>query len=358
MRRTSRVYLKYANKRKLDTLRDFLNNYTRATNYSISRLWSSHDTSPQLADKKFTDAIKLRFNTTSRLSQCIAKQAKETVRSQETLGYMQIPRNKSHVAHLDSRFTTLSPFKGEFDYCVKFGSGVPKVILPFYTTPHMRGFIDNGWTLSKSLRLGYDPKGVFIDIIFEKEKPETKKTGKLIGIDLGYRCLLYSSDRQKLGEGLKHKIEKSEKRRKSYHHYITTETYKEIKKLDLTNVNAIAIENLKNVKKNKRGKFPRHINRFLSFWHYAKAITRLQHLCEERGIPIYFKDPWKTSQRCPLCGNTDKKNRNRERFLCLKCGFADNADYVGSKNLEVLGLAGVYSLRLLENQSKDICPCN
>lgn len=141
-------------------------------------------------------------------------------------------------------------------------------------------------------------------------------------------------------------------------HYITTETYKEIKKLDLTNVNAIAIENLKNVKKNKRGKFPRHVNRFLSFWHYAKAIIRLQHRCEERGIPIYFKDPWKTSQRCPLCGNTDKKNRNRERFLCLKCGFADNADYVGSKNLEMLGLAGVYSLRLLENQSKDICLCN
>ena len=187
MRRTSRVYFKYANQGKLDTLRDFLNNYTRATNYSITRMWSSHDISPQLADKKFTDSIKTRFNTTSRLSQCIAKQAKEVVRSQKSHGYMKIPRNKSHVAQLDSRFTTLSRFKGEFDYCVEFGSGVPNVVLPFYTTPHMRGFIDGGWVMSKSLRLGYDPKGVFIDIIFEKEKPELKKIGKLIGIDLGYR---------------------------------------------------------------------------------------------------------------------------------------------------------------------------
>ena len=74
---------------------------------------------------------------------------------------------------------------------------------------------------------------------------------------------------------------------------------------------------------------------------------RLAQICEEQGIRIDLKNPWKTSQRCSACGNIDRRNRKGEKFLCLRCGHEANADYNASKNLEALGLAGVYSLRSL-----------
>jgi hypothetical protein len=57
--------------------------------------------------------------------------------------------------------------------CLKFSSGVPKVMIPFNLTEHTNKFIDDGWELSNSIRLGYSPKkdGLFVDLIFEKERP-------------------------------------------------------------------------------------------------------------------------------------------------------------------------------------------
>ena len=51
MRRTSRIYLNDLNDGKADTLRDFLNQYQQATNYTIIRLWSEKDMSSELLPK-------------------------------------------------------------------------------------------------------------------------------------------------------------------------------------------------------------------------------------------------------------------------------------------------------------------
>ncbi len=72
------------------------------------------------------------------------------------------------------------------------------------------------------------------------------------------------------------------------------------------------------------------------------------------------RDLWKTSQRCPECGNMDRRNRKGIKFLCLRCGHADNAYYAGAKNLELLRLAEEYSLRSLSGKlnggSVNECP--
>lgn len=163
--------------------------------------------------------------------------------------------------------------------------------------------------------------------------------------------MIATSDRQLLGTELNEKIKKAGKRRKRFHKYIATEIDRIVKQLDLSDTKVLVLENLKKVKHNKRGKFPRKVNRFLSFWHYARVIQRLRQRCEEYGVRLEFKSPYKTSQRCPLCGNIDRKNRRAERFICTHCGFEEHADIVGAMNLEVLGLAGVYSLRSLQTQS-------
>ena len=112
----------------------------------------------------------------------------------------------------------------------------------------------------------------------------------------------------------------------------------------------------KGCEESNREKFSRIVNKLLSFWLYAKVGKRLMQLCEELGIRISLKSPWKTSQRCSVCGNIDRRNRRGERFLCLRCGYETNADYNASRNLEALGLAGVYSPRSLQTSVMEYSP--
>ncbi|NMG83322.1 MAG: transposase [Methanosarcinales archaeon] len=347
MRRTSRIYIRGANKSKIEELIKFLNLYQNIINYLLVRFWSSHDRDENFPTNGLIKSIQQRFGITARLAQCAAKQAKEIVRSQNEKNERTMPRFVSHIANLDSRFVTIEVFIGHFEMCLKFASGVPKIVIPFNWTKHTNKFRDDGWELAKSIRLGYNKKGLFIDLIFEKESPAMREEGETIGIDSGFNTMLVTSDEQFIGDGLKETIKRGGKRRKTWHHFVKTEVNRHLKDLNLDNIKLISLENLKNVKKGKRGKFSRNTNRLLSFWLYARVNERLTQLCEEQGIRIDRKNPWKTSQRCSVCGNIDRRNRKGEKFLCLECGHATNADYNASKNLKALGLAGVYSLRSL-----------
>lgn len=351
MRRTSRVYLMLANKGKIEKLRSFLFNYANIVRYFIEMFWTRQEFTNVFNYEDIKKAVQ-RFGITARLSSCAYKQAKEIVNSQgqKSKRKRRIPRFRKLVINLDNRFFTLSKFNGSFDWALEFQSGLPKMIIPFSNTKHTLKYLNNGWNLANSIRLGVDNKGLFIDLIFEKEKPSIKQTGEILGVDLGYRVPIATSDKKLLGVELKKTIEKAGKRRKSFHHYIGTEIDRVVKQLDLSNVKLLAIENLKNVKKNKRGKFSRRVNRLLSFWQYARVIQRLRQRCEAEGVLLKVKSSYKTSQRCPLCGNIGRRNRNADRFKCTNCGFEENADIVGAMNLKVLGLAGVYSLRSLKSQ--------
>lgn len=348
MRRTSRVFLKDLNDGKSSNLRLFLFKCANIVRYFIESFWSVGDFSSDLADKSLTDRAVSRFNITARLSQLLAKQAKEIVISQHKKARRQrtMPLFRNITITLDSRFFVLTEFTGKFDWGLRLSSGFPKIVIPFNNTGHTCKFLDTGWKLGPSIRLGIRKDRIFVDLIFEKERPSFK-SGKVMGVDLGYRCLAATSDHQIIGTEIRDKIRNSGKRRKSFHHYIQTEINRLLKTLNLEQVGVVVLENLKNVKKNTRGKFSRSLNRFLSHWHYSRAINWIQRRCEELGILISFKDPRWTSQRCPLCGKIDKKNRNGLKFKCVHCSYQDHADTVGALNLRSLQLAGVYSLRSL-----------
>lgn len=392
MRRTSRIYLHDLNISKVDALKNSIKNYCDAVNYTVVRIWSDTDKSKrfssELLSKSFTDDIRKRFNVTARLSQCVAKQTKEMINSEHKLEKTKLPRLKKKIMQLDSRFVDIEEFEGSFDMCIKLKSGLPKIIIPFNKTKHYNKFIEDNWLLSKSLRIGYDKKGCFVDVIFEKPKPELRKDGELIGIDRGFLSILYTSDGQNIGSEMSDEIKERKKNipkkskktkakdkivrkknkgkfgikknnsnkghnvmraKQKFHHYIETETYRHVKQLKLDNIDTVVLENLKYVKHGKRGKFSRHVNWLLSFWTYTKVHKYLERLCEEQGISVKLKNPWKTSQHCSVCGNIDRRNRKGKKFVCLKCGFTDDADHNGSKNLELLGLAEVYSLGSLPN---------
>lgn len=175
-----------------------------------------------------------------------------------------------------------------------------------------------------------------------------KTKGSLEGLDLGYVNLATCSDGQIIGKEINNFIKSFNKREKHTHKQIKQRAFQELKKLDLSNIKVLAIENLNHVKSNTRGMFPRTHNRRMSHWLYAKVTQWLKQHCEEEGIQIILKSSWKTSQRCSLCGKWDRRSRRGDRFRCVHCGHEEQSDSNASQNLKFLGLAGAYSLRSLQ----------
>jgi IS605 OrfB family transposase len=213
----------------------------------------------------------------------------------------------------------------------------------------MNRLIGQGWRIGSTIRLGMDERGVWIELIFEKERPELRTEGKVIGIDRGYRKAFVTSDCQEIGAELRDQIRRKDRRSKTSYHHIKTELFRYLKRLKLEGVKTIVLEDLRHIKHGKRGTFSRHVNRLPSFWSLTRAVNWLRCRCEELGVRMIFVSPYKTSQRCHSCGKIDSRNRKGERFKCVSCGHEDDADRNAAKNLEYLGLAGVYSLRLLPN---------
>jgi IS605 OrfB family transposase len=305
-------------------------------------------------ESEYIKSASKRFDLTARLLQCAGKQSLEIVKSQVKKSKKQMPRFKSLSATLDSRFWEITPDSNAFEW-LKLQSGF-KVYLPFKKTKMWNKWAEKGFALAKSIRISIKRGKLFIDFIFEKEAPAIKAEGSTEGLDLGYVNLAVCSDGQVIGEHLNEFVRTFKKREKHTHEQIKNKVLCELKKLDLSNINRLVVENLKYVKHGKRGMFSRTHNRRLSHWLYARVREWLAQHCEELGVRIDVKSPYKTSQYCHICHKWDKRNRNGEKFKCVNCGHKEHADFNASISLKLLGLAGVYSLRSLQTPLVDICP--
>ena len=67
---------------------------------------------------------------------------------------------------------------------------------------------------------------------------------------------------------------------------------------------------------------------------WAEFKRQLAYKLEWLGGLLVLVDPKNTSRCCPECGHTSKDNRTtQERFLCVECGYKENADFVGALNV-------------------------
>jgi len=105
----------------------------------------------------------------------------------------------------------------------------------------------------------------------------------------------------------------------------------------------IAIEKLKHLRKhNGKGKKPKRANRKIHRIPFAKFKTAIQSVAWQHGIDVVEVPAAKTSQRCPRCGYTSKKNwvffnGKRKLFKC-RCGYEANVDRTASRNIATLAL--------------------
>jgi IS605 OrfB family transposase len=346
MRRSSRVYLNDLNPGKAERLRSFLRVCRDATAYFVDLFWQRADFSPKLAELETVHRGRNRFHLTTRLAQALAKQAKEIIRSQIAKRRRK-PRLRKPTVTLYYHFVSVERFEGAFDWALKLtGSGAPRMVIPVRSTAHLNRLMASGWHRSRTLRLGQDREGrLFVDFILEKPRPALKTEGQVVGMDSNYKQGFVFSDGQVAAAFIYQVIQRFQKRQKHTHAEIRSRLGAELKQIDFTKIKTPCLEDLKKVKHYKHGKFPRVLNRRLSHWLYASTVEWLARRCEELGIRLEKKDPWKTSQYCRRCGKWDRRSRVGDRFRCVHCGFTEHADLNAAQNLELLGVAGVYGLR-------------
>ncbi|UYB60127.1 transposase (plasmid) [Klebsiella michiganensis] len=216
---------------------------------------------------------------------------------------------------------------------------------------------------------------VSLQVEYEADSPEHTSTS-MVGLDAGISKLATLSDGTvfapvssfkanqeklaKLQRKLSRKVKfsrnwKKQKRkiqklhtqiantRRDYLHKVTTTISK--------NHAMIVIEDLKvsNMSKSAKGTAEQHgrnvraksgLNRAILDQGWYEMRRQFEYKQLWRGGQVLAIPPAYTSQRCACCGHTAKENRRSQiRFECLECGYAENADINGARNILAAGHA-------------------
>lgn len=92
-------------------------------------------------------------------------------------------------------------------------------------------------------------------------------------------------------------------------------------------------------------------NRYVSVsWSFYDLEKKLKYKAALNESLVINVDPRYTSQTCPICGHTEKSNRNKSLhiFKCKYCGYTSNDDRIGAMNLYRMGIN-----YLADNQVQD-----
>ncbi|OBU11533.1 RNA-guided endonuclease InsQ/TnpB family protein [Morganella psychrotolerans] len=115
----------------------------------------------------------------------------------------------------------------------------------------------------------------------------------------------------------------------------------------------IVIEDLKvaNMSKSAAGTVSQHgrnvraksgLNRSILDQGWYELRRQLEYKQLWRGGQVLEINPAYTSQKCACCGHTAKENRqSQSKFECLECGYRENADINGARNILAAGHAAL-----------------
>lgn len=135
------------------------------------------------------------------------------------------------------------------------------------------------------------------------------------------------------------KLKKKESRfKKDVNHQISKQIVEEAK----GTLKAISLEDLTGISKRatvKKEQRARHKG-----WSFFQLDSFIKYKAQRAGVSVIFVDPAYTSQQCPHCGTTTRKNRKvRDIFKCISCDFTEDADIVGAINIASKGATDLQS---------------
>ena len=392
---------KIANKHKLNLLDKIMNDFTNCVNYYIdliltnqlplqATLGNSH--LPIAYNIEHTKYRKLAYKQASEIIRSQSKKAKEKRYKKYQRIYHYFKTNKPNHLFVNKKFKELNlkpihftkyftkpninnvnlnleealfniTSANHFDNFVKISTPYRDyntknryytINIPIKQHKHSNKLITNEYNLRNTIQIQQKSGKTFINLFWNKEveQPELKSDCNHIGIDLGQKVFIQTSDNQSIGKELNDlytQITNKQRGSKAYKKKLTQRdnliNYYINNHLNLNNIDLLSIEDLKNVKhkskqKNKqKGKnYLNKNNNKLQYWSYPRTIKKLEQICHEYGISLVKVSPAYTSKTCSNCGSTNDENRpSQERFSCVDCGYQLNADLNASINIDRKG---------------------
>lgn len=229
-----------------------------------------------------------------------------------------------------------------FDLAVRLGSifgNRISLLLPTKKHALFNKHIANGYSVNSSVQLRRIDGKLYVNLFLEKETPKVKDIGKVLGIDVGIKKLMSTSDGEFFGRDIEAKIQKLKRRKRGSEN--SKQTLSEIKDyigqqvntLRLDDVAVVVVEDLDVKNMSKKRKSSKEHRKTLGNWNSRLLFGRLLSRCEESRVLFTTTSPEYTSQQCSSCGVICKESRKGERYECKSCGASLDADHNAGMNI-------------------------
>lgn len=133
-------------------------------------------------------------------------------------------------------------------------------------------------------------------------------------------------------KGCKRKLKKISGKQKRFQKHTNHCIAKRIVEKAKDTGKAIAIENLKGIRKTatiRKSQRARHNN-----WAFHQLKSFIIYKAKLAGLPVKEVDPRNTSKTCSKCSHCEKSNRKSQcKFVCKSCGYSTHADLNAAINI-------------------------
>ncbi|MEW6381971.1 MAG: transposase [bacterium] len=339
--------MKFLTQKKRDILYGIMDEYSRLVNIFIVMFWDK-DFKISGLTKEITNLAASWLS--ARMRQCAAREALGMVNGarKKAIARGEDPIRPVHSGRkmtLSAQIVAIEKGRNSFDLWLVLSSvgNSIKLHIPLKRHRHFNWFRE--WKISNTVIIHRD----YVQFSFEKETGPKKTEGKSIGVDVGINHLLATSDKELIGSEVKPLIDSIKRKKQNSRAYIRAKKtlsyylHKIVKdSLPWKSLKLVVVEKLQDLKKGKQPKRGKAFRKTLSNWNYRELLNILQMRCEENRVFFRSVNPCKTSRTCPACSHTERGNRVGENFKCLRCGYSEQADIVGSLNILTRFTTGRY----------------
>jgi IS605 OrfB family transposase len=209
----------------------------------------------------------------------------------------------------------------------------------------------------------YWKKQLYLVVVYEIEEQPSMTVIDYIGVDMGYRNLLSTSDgKMYSGDACERNRKNFVRKRSIYQAKGTKSAHKHLSKIKRSEANFKVNENHRiskdivvEAKGTGRGialEELTHIpdlvtankvfNDGVSKWAFRQLRSYIEYKAKLAGVPVVLVNPAHTSQKCSQCGFVHEDNRtSQSSFVCLRCGHTEHADINAAKNIRDMARAVV-----------------
>jgi len=319
----------YANKGKVKELNKLLTFWQDNVNHKIKIFWKFKDLKGSYPPKEYCRGGRIIRDASQKAWQIVKGAKKTEQKKRPFFTGKEIDLNQAS-AYIIPEFKTK-----EFDIWFKVISTISRkrIILPCKRTKIFNEAVKEG-KLRKSFKL-LKINGSYYMQCFVEFPEKKKKNNKKVGIDVGLNNAIVTSDGLILGRELKDLRIRTKWRTYKYclSPYKQWLNYYAKKLTEIYSDTDFVVEKLLFKGKRKRTKKFRRRN---NTWAYMHLANKLEELGRLGGFQVTKVNPHNTSITCPLCGLSDKTNRQGELFRCIRCGYKEDSDIVGAMNIKLL----------------------